>query len=232
MPKLEPLIRLRHIAVCYKSRSIFRSKAQYWALKDVSFDLYRGETLGVVGRNGAGKSTLLRLVAGIIDPDRGEILRQPARAALLSLQAGFLPHLSGRENAILGGILLGFQHSEIIAKLDAIIAFAELEQSIDDPLATYSQGMRARLGFALAMQVDPDILLIDEVLAVGDMDFRKKSGHELRKRIKSNQTVMLVSHDTSTLRDHCDRIVWIEKGQKVAEGDANEVLERYLKGPP
>lgn len=223
-----PLVRLRNVGVCYASRSIFPSRARQWALRNVTFDLHHGETLGLVGRNGAGKSTLLRILARIIDPDQGELTRGPERTALLSLQAGFLPHLSGRENIMLGGMLMGFRYREMAEKTDSVIDFAQLRHCIDDPLATYSQGMRARLGFALALQVDPEILLIDEILGVGDMEFRKKSAEELKKRIRSDRTVVLVSHDLKTVGSLCDRVVWVEKGETVMVGKTEEVLTEYV----
>lgn len=227
MMSASPLVRLRDVGVCYTSRSIFPSRARHWALRKVTFDLHHGETLGIVGRNGSGKSTLLRLLARIIEPDRGELTRGPERTALLSLQAGFLPHLSGRENIMLGGILLGFRHGEMLEKAGSIIEFSQLGYCIDDPLATYSQGMKARLGFALALQVDPEILLIDEILGVGDMEFRKRSSEALKERIRSDRTVVLVSHDLKTMESHCDRIAWIERGETVAVGGVPEVLREY-----
>src|SRR5262249_15432514 len=147
-----------------------RSNA-FWALHDVSFDLRHGETLGVIGRNGAGKSTLLRLLAGILAPDTGSIMRKTDKVSLLALQAGFIPALTRRENAVLSGILLGMERADIESRMDEIVRFAELEQFIDEPVRTYSSGMRARLGFTVAFQADPDVLLIDEVLGIGDASF-------------------------------------------------------------
>lgn len=148
---------------------------KFWALKDISFDIFHGETLGVIGRNGVGKSTLLCLIAGIIDPDMGTVFRaENCHASLLSLQVGFVPQLTGRENAVLSGILLGMHRETIESRMEEIIAFSELDEFIDQPIYTYSTGMRARLGFSVAFQTDPDILLVDEVLGVGDADFREK----------------------------------------------------------
>ena len=153
--------------MCYRrQRGIFGEK--FWALKDVSFELYQGETLGILGRNGAGKSTLMRLMSGIIKPDQGELINHHnSTASLLSLQLGFMGYLSGRENAILSGMLMGLTRREIEAKMDAIIDFSELGEFIDQPISTYSSGMSARLGFSVAFQTDPDILLVDEVMGVG-----------------------------------------------------------------
>jgi lipopolysaccharide transport system ATP-binding protein len=199
----------------------------FWALQDVSFELYRGETLGIVGRNGAGKSTLLRVLAGIITPERGKVVGNGYQASLLSLQVGFVPHLTGRENAILSGLLLGLHRREVEAAINEIIEFAELAEFIDEPVRTYSAGMKARLGFAVAFQANPDVLLIDEVLAVGDAEFRKKSAAAMRERIQSDKTVVLVSHNAPTLRELCDRAVWIENGVSRAEGSTEVVLRQY-----
>lgn len=223
------ILSLANVGVSYQKRTGFFTWKRFWALKDVSLELYHGETLGIIGRNGAGKSTLLRLLAGIIVPERGRIARNEYRASLLSLQVGFIPYLTGRENAILSGMLLGLRRREIEAKIDEIIAFAELESFIDEQVQTYSTGMRARLGFAVAFQVDPDILLVDEVLGVGDAEFKKKSTGAMREKIRSNMTVVLVSHDPQTIKELCDRVVWIEEGQTVEEGNAELVLRSYGK---
>ena len=184
MSAQEVLLSLKNIGVTYPVKSGFFKWSKYSPLTDISFDLHRGETIGVIGRNGAGKSSLLRIIAGIIEPDKGVICRNNARVTLLSLGAGFIQHLSGRENAILSGMLLGLKKSEIVLKLDEIISFSGLERSIDQPLHTYSSGMRARLGFSVSIQVNPDVLLIDEVLGVGDEEFRVKSTAEMKRLIK------------------------------------------------
>lgn len=232
--KGKPVLQLKHVGISYDRRHGIFQRTKFWALKDISLTLYHGETLGVIGRNGAGKSTLLRLLAGILAPDTGTIERHGCRASLLSLQAGFLPALTGRENTILGGVILGLTRQEIRKKMDKIVAFSELEDAIDEPFHTYSAGMRARLGFSIAIQADPDILLVDEVLGVGDLEFQKKSSAAIRERMKSNKTVVLVSHNVEMARKLCDRFVWIANGKTHAEGSADEVLEAYksaLSGP-
>ena len=226
--KGDPVLSLRNIAVSYRRRAGMLRWNKYWALKDVSFDLYHGETLAVIGRNGAGKSTLLRVLGDIIKPDRGLIHNNGCSVSLLSLRVGFIPHLTGRENAILSGMLMGFRRREVEKMMDAIIDFSDLEGFIDEPVRTYSAGMNARLGFSIALQSDPDILLIDEVLGVGDVEFRKKSTAALREKIKSDKTVVLVSHMPETVRQLCDRAVWIDGGVTRAEGGRDEVLEQYL----
>jgi lipopolysaccharide transport system ATP-binding protein len=225
----EDLLTLDKVAIAFRFRSgLFRS-GTYSALKDISFSVKEGESLGIVGRNGAGKTTLLRLLAGVFKPDNGSIIRhKPIRVSLLSLQLGFDPQLTGRDNAILSGLLLGFSHRAILSNLDEIIAFSELGDFIDLPVKTYSSGMLARLGFSVALKMSPDILLIDEVLGVGDNNFRDKSAAAMREKIKSDQTVILVSHSAYEIKNLCDRAVWIEKGVTQMVGDSASVVDAYL----
>jgi len=221
------VISLRNVAFHFwLKKSLFR-KERFAALKDISFDLFHGESLGIIGRNGAGKTTLLRLLGGIIRPDKGTLINNGVKTSLLSLQVGFDPQLSGLYNAILSGMLLGFTKKEIEDKLYDIVKFAELEEFIDQPVRTYSSGMRARLGFSIAFHLDPDVLLIDEVLAVGDADFKKKSLAVMKEKIQSNKTIVLVSHSSGTIRQLCNRAVWIEEGITRAEGDTEDVLHVY-----
>ena len=223
------LIELRNVGLFYKMNHIFYSKrkGEFWALSDVSLSVRRGETLGVIGRNGAGKSTLLKIIAGILQPDRGEVIKTQCSATLLSLQVGFVPHLTGLENIMLGGLLLGCTREEIQRKMNDIVAFAELEGFIEQPIHTYSTGMRARLGFAVAFYTDPDVLLVDETLGVGDAEFREKSTARMKERIRSNKTVVLVSHSAPLIAELCDRVVWIEHGKTIMEGESKPVLEAY-----
>lgn len=226
--RTQPLLSLNRVGLAFRSGGLsLRSPPPFWVLKDVSFTLHHGETLGVIGRNAAGKSTLLRLLAGIIKHDRGDFVNHGHTAALLSLQTGFVPYLTGRQNAILSGILLGLRRREVEARMDAIIDFSELGDFIDAPLSTYSSGMRARLGFAVAYQVEPDILLIDEVLGVGDESFKAKSTEAMHARIRSDKTIVLVSHSAATIRELCDRAVWIEDGVTRAAGAVEEVTAAY-----
>ncbi|MCH7816420.1 MAG: ABC transporter ATP-binding protein [Proteobacteria bacterium] len=221
------LIELRDVGVCYRSRNLFGGTREFWALNKVSLTLNRGDTLGVIGRNGVGKSTLLKILADIIRPDRGTIETQDCRSTLLSLRVGFLNHLDARENAIMAGMLLGLSRKEIESKLDAILDFAELQEFVNVPIGTYSTGMVARLGFSIAMQIDPDILLIDEILAVGDENFRQKSSQALRQRMQSDKTVVLVAHNEQVIRQLCNQVVWIEDGQTMASGQADTVIDAY-----
>lgn len=225
------IISLDQVGLYYTRRQGILKRSRYWALKNISFYLSAGETLGVIGRNGVGKSTLLRVLAGIIAPNKGMIQfhHSKLRISLISLQAGFVPFLSGRENVILSGILLGSSKKEIISKMDDIISFSELIDFIDQPVNTYSTGMRARLGFSVAIHVNPDVILLDEVLGVGDEAFRQKSSAAMKERIKSDKTVVLVSHNVPLLREVCNRIVWIENGETQMEGDTSQVLDAYLQ---
>ena len=223
------VIELRNVGVCYTRKSGMLRSSKFWALHDVSFDLYHGETLGVIGRNGAGKSTLLRLLAGIIAPDTGEVIHRVERVSLLALQAGFVQHLTGRQNAILNGILLGLTRRQVEERMDAMIRFAELEDFIDEPLRTYSSGMRARLGFTVAFQADPDVLLVDEVLGTGDASFKEKSAAAMREKIASDKTVVIVTHQPETVLDLCDRMAWVHQGVTIEVGEPEAVLAHYLE---
>jgi lipopolysaccharide transport system ATP-binding protein len=223
----DTIIELKNVGVRYRRKAGFMRSSAFWALHDVSFDLRHGETLGVIGRNGAGKSTLMRLLAGILAPDTGEVIRKTERVSLLALQAGFMPALTGRENAILSGILLGLTRKQVEARMDEMVSFAELEQFIDEPLRTYSSGMRARLGFTVAFQADPDVLLVDEVLGTGDASFKEKSSAAMREKIASDKTVVIVTHQPEGIMDLCNRMAWVHQGVTVEVGEPQAVLEHY-----
>jgi lipopolysaccharide transport system ATP-binding protein len=230
LPENDPeLLRLESIGVSYPQRNGFLKRSKYWALKDISFSIYRGETIGIIGRNGVGKTTLLRLLSNIISPDKGCVWRKKGlRTALLSLQAGFIAPLTGRQNAIISGITLGLARRKIESCIDQVIEFAELGDFIDRPVASYSAGMRARLGFSVAMQVDPDILLIDEVLSVGDQTFREKSTQVLNERFSTKNTTVIVTHNVKLAESLCKRVVWIDRGRIRKMGEAKGVLNAYL----
>jgi lipopolysaccharide transport system ATP-binding protein len=217
------------VGVSYrKTLQLFGSNSN-WALRHVSFDVGKGETLGIIGRNGAGKSTLMKLLANIIDPDEGFIEREPGTLQLLSLQVGFLMHLTGRENAIMSGMLLGLRKKDVLSVMKQIIDFSELGKQIDDPVRTYSAGMRARLGFSVARQTNPDVLLIDEALSVGDAQFREKSKAVMVERIRSDRTVIIVSHNEQTIREFCNRVIWLHDGKVRLSGEADIVLPAYAE---
>ncbi|HVH34925.1 MAG TPA: ATP-binding cassette domain-containing protein [Tahibacter sp.] len=220
------VLKLERVGVAFDVRRRLHGE-KHWALQDVSLELRRGQRLGVVGRNGSGKSTLLRVLAGILRPDRGHIERADASCQLLSLSLGFVPHLSGRDNAILCGLRLGLRRREIDARLAAIHDYAELGDFFDQPVASYSNGMVLRLGFSVALQVQPDVLLVDELLAVGDAEFQRKSAQAIHERIHAGTTVVLVSHDAERIADLCDSVLWIEHGSSLQVGAAAEVLAAY-----
>ncbi len=200
---------------------------ELWALRDVSLSVARGETLGIVGANGSGKSTLLQVIAGIYTPDNGAVAVRGRLRALLELGAGFNPELSGRENVFLNGQLLGFRRPEIRRRFDAIIEFAEVERFVDMPLKTYSSGMQMRLAFAIASHLDPEILLLDEVLAVGDDHFQRKCLRRVLEIRESGAAILFISHDLATVEKLCDRVGMLEKGVLVAEGQPADVVAEY-----
>ncbi|MBI3970053.1 MAG: ABC transporter ATP-binding protein [Chloroflexi bacterium] len=204
------------------------TREAFWALRDVSFALRQGRTLGVVGRNGAGKSTLLKLLAGTMRPTSGQVVAPGRVFGLLELAAGFHPDLSGRENVFLNGTFLGLSRQEMRRRLDEIVAFAELEQFIDTPVKHYSSGMYMRLGFAIAISVDPDVLVIDEVLAVGDAAFRQKCFRALADIKARRRTILFVSHDPGAVRRFCDEALWLDQGQVRGFGPVDAVLHEYL----
>ncbi|MEZ8606865.1 MULTISPECIES: ABC transporter ATP-binding protein [Vibrio] len=220
-------ISLKNVNVTYQERKGLKRIDSHSALKDVSFDIFKGEKLGVIGRNGAGKSTLLRLLTGIIKPDAGEVVHNVESVSLMALSAGFDNNLSGRQNAIISGMLLGYRKKEILMKLEDIKIFSELDSFFDKPVKTYSSGMRARLGFSIAMYTSPDVLLIDEVLAVGDVDFRNKAESALKDKLDSNITVVLVSHSQVQVSKLADRVIWIENGVVREQGLPKEVFPLY-----
>jgi homopolymeric O-antigen transport system ATP-binding protein len=200
----------------------------FWALDDVSFNIQRGDTLGVIGRNGAGKSSLLRIIAGIINPDRGIVTRQAAiRITMLSFGAGFESRLTGRQNIILNGLQLGMEKHHVTERIERIIELADIGDFIDEPVRTYSSGMRARLGFSIAYFIDTDIMLIDEALATGDEAFREKATDLIREKISSNLTVVIVSHSMPVISKICNRVIQIEHGRSLPELSTEETIDRY-----
>ncbi|MDF2991610.1 MAG: transporter ATP-binding protein [Microbacterium sp.] len=199
----------------------------FWALKDVSFEVPRGSTFGLIGRNGSGKSTLLKCLAKILYPDQGRIQVHGRQASLLEVGSGFHPELSGRENVFLNGSILGMTKKEVTRKFDEIVSFAGVGDFIDQPVKNYSSGMYVRLGFSVAVAGTPDVLVVDEVLAVGDATFQKRCRTKFREMREEGRTVILVSHSMSTVRDMCDQVAWLDAGQLRGAGDATPVIEAY-----
>jgi lipopolysaccharide transport system ATP-binding protein len=223
------ITRLKGIGLRYaRQGSLPWKRTPFWALHDVSFDLRRGDTLGVIGRNGAGKSSLLRIIAGIIAPDAGEI-DQPKglRCSMLSIGAGFEPRLTGRQNIMLSGLQLGMSRKLIKEREAQIVELADIDDFIDQPVRMYSTGMRARLGFAIAYFIETDILLIDEALATGDEAFREKATGLIRGKIDSEQTVVIVTHAMQIVQSACTRVIQIEQGRSLPELGVEETIKRY-----
>lgn len=201
----------------------------FWALRDVSFEVDRGEVVGIIGGNGAGKSTLLKILSRITEPTTGHVEIRGRVGSLLEVGTGFHPELTGRENIYLNGAILGMRRAEINRKFDEIVAFAEVDRFIDTPVKHYSSGMHLRLAFAVAAHLEPEILLVDEVLAVGDTAFQKKCLGKMNSVAKEGRTILFVSHNMSAVQSLCERVVWLDRGGIRGEGSPAEVVSRYLK---
>lgn len=239
MGQREVAIRVENLTIRYKSLKSYsikknllhlrRNKKEYFeAVKHVSFEVEKGEILGIVGKNGSGKSTMLRALAHIFSPDEGSIDTFDNTVSLLSIGVGFQKELSGRENIVLSGMLLGFSEEQIREKMPRIIKFADLGRFIDMPVSTYSSGMYSKLAFSITAILETDIILIDEVLSVGDRRFRKKSYKKMKSLISDKErTVVIVSHNNQSLRELCTKVLWINEGEMVMIGETNEVLDKY-----
>lgn len=217
MPRLQK-------AVGKKPRRYFR---EFWALQNVSFDVRKGETIGIIGRNGSGKSTLLQMICGTTTPTSGEAKANGRIAALLELGAGFNPEFTGRENVYMNAAILGLSREETDARLDAILAFADIGDFVDQPVKVYSSGMYVRLAFSVAVNVDPQILIVDEALSVGDLAFQNKCILKIRELRAKGTTLLFVAHDLSIVQTMCDRVAWLQNGQMVMIGDAIPVCQEY-----
>jgi len=200
-----------------------------WALRDVNLEIEKGATATIIGRNGSGKSTLLNVIGGLLKPTTGAVWVDGRTSALIELAAGFHPELSGRENVIINGVILGLSRAEIRRRFDAIVRFAEMEDAIDEPVRTYSTGMYMRLGFSVAVHVEPDVLLIDEVLAVGDLPFVHKCLERMDQFKRQGRTIVLVTHQLETARHWCDFAIWMDRGRAVLAGEPGAVVDAYQK---
>jgi len=205
-----------------------KSKEDFWALKDLNFRVSEGESLGIIGRNGAGKSTLLKILSKITPPTKGRIIRRGRVASLLEVGTGFHPELTGRENIFFNGSLLGMRHREILEKFDQIVDFSGVERFLDTPLKHYSSGMQLRLAFGVAAFLEPEILVIDEVLAVGDAEFQKKCIGKMEDVSKSGRTILFVSHNMAAVRSLCNKALLLDKGEVKYEGTAESTIEHYI----
>ena len=238
----EVAIAVNHVSKMYKlydkpkdrlkeSLGLSRKKKyrEHYALNDVAFDIKKGETLGIIGTNGAGKSTILKIITGVLNPTSGEVQVNGRISALLELGAGFNAEYSGLENVYLNGTMIGFSREEIDGKLDAILSFADIGDYIHQPVKTYSSGMFVRLAFAVAINIDPDILIVDEALSVGDVFFQAKCYHKFEEFKKLGKTLLFVSHDLGSVSKYCDRVVLLNKGAKLDEGDPRDMIDLYKK---
>ncbi len=200
---------------------------EFWALKDVSFEIHEGDRLGILGRNGAGKSTLLKILSRIIEPTNGQIKIRGKVSSLLEVGTGFHPELTGRENIFLNGAILGMSKSEIIRKFDEIVAFAEIEKFLDMPVKRFSSGMYTRLGFAIAAHLDPHVLILDEVLAVGDSIFQTKCLQKMKELGQHGRTIIFVSHSPESVMSLCNKAIYLENGRLTEQGDVIKCVEAY-----
>ena len=245
MAKNDVALRVNDVSICFNLskekvdnfKELFIKKLkgeklrfnEFWALKDVSFELKKGERLGILGLNGAGKSTLLKVIAGVYKPTKGSVQRYGHMAPMIELGAGFDPNYTGRENIFLYGSVLGFSKEFLMSKYDEILEFSELGEFIDVPIKNYSSGMKARLGFSIATVVEPEILILDEVLSVGDAKFRKKCEKKMKKMFDHGVTVLFVSHSLAQVKRLCNKAIILDHGQLIAKGDIDDVVEIYEK---
>lgn len=239
MEKKEIAIEVTNLSISYKNIKSFsikqnflhtkrEKKENFQAVDNVSFTVEKGKVLGIIGKNGSGKSTLLRALAGILSPDSGSVDLKNNTVSLMSIGVGFQKEISGRENIILSGMLLGFSKQEILDKMDNIISFANLGKFIDMPVRTYSSGMYSKLAFSITASLETDIMLIDEVFSVGDQNFKKKSNDKITSLIQeSHRTVVIVSHNMKTIQNLCDQVIWFNDGKIKEFGNTDEILEHY-----
>lgn len=213
----------------FKPRKKKEKKPDFWALKDVSFEVKRGEVVGFIGSNGAGKSTMLKVIAGVMKPTKGKVEVHGNICPMIELGAGFDMDLTARENIFLNGAVLGYSKKFIEEKFDEIVEFSELKEFLDVPVRNFSSGMTARLAFSIATVVDPEILIVDEILSVGDMAFQAKSEAKMRSMIGGGTTVLYVSHSINSIKSICDKAVWLDHGKVIKMGPAEEICDEYSK---
>lgn len=206
-----------------------RETEVFWALQDVSFKIEHGESVGLIGRNGAGKSTLLKIISRITRPSRGKLMIYERVNSLLEIGTGFNGELTGRDNIYLNGSFLGMKNQEIKSKFDEIVAFSEIEQFIDTPVKYYSSGMYVRLAFSVAANLTPELLLLDEVLAVGDAGFQQKSYTKMRELVTSGATIIFISHNAEAIKEICQRAIWLDHGIIIMDGESTQVVDAYTK---
>lgn len=205
------------------------NKTEFWALKDVSFDVEKGDVIGFIGTNGAGKSTLLKVVSGVMKPTKGKVEVNGVISPMIELGAGFDPDLTARENIYLNGAILGYSKEFLNSKFDEIVEFSELKDFLDVPVKNFSSGMVAKLAFSISTVVEPEILIVDEILSVGDIKFQEKSKNKMMSMIKGGTTVLYVSHSLDSIRELCNKVIWLDHGKIVMQGDTKKVCDAYYK---
>lgn len=230
-------IKLSHISKKYilhhekptLAESLFTKKEEFWALRSINLIVKKGEKLGIIGPNGAGKSTLLKIITGITDPTKGRVVTTGRIASLIDLEAGFHPDLTGEENIYINGLLIGMPKKQIKKHFNTIVRFSGIRKFIDSPLHTYSTGMKLRLGFSVAVHSNPDILVIDEIIAAGDEKFRKKSYQKMQEFFRRKKTILFVSHNLDVIQKLCPNTLWLDKGRATLLGPSKKVIARYKR---
>ena len=208
-------------------KNIFSKKIQFHALNNISLTIQKGDVIGIIGENGAGKTTLLKVISQVLYPDKGSIKINGKVSSLMSLGAGFLPTLSGRENIYINGVFLGLSRKELDERIDNIIQFSGIEDFIDTPIRYYSSGMKARLGFSIAVHTDPEILVVDEIIAAGDKEFRQKAQDKMKEFMMKAKAIVIASHSMKLLKQLCNRCLWLEKGKIKMDGETNDIIKLY-----
>jgi len=208
-------------------KNIFSKKIQFHALNNISLTIQKGDVIGIIGENGAGKTTLLKVISQVLYPDKGSIKINGKVSSLMSLGAGFLPTLSGRENIYINGVFLGLSRKELDQRIDNIIQFSGIEDFIDTPIRYYSSGMKARLGFSIAVHTDPEILVVDEIIAAGDKEFRQKAQDKMKEFMMKAKAIVIASHSMKLLKQLCNRCLWLEKGKIKMDGETNDIIKLY-----
>lgn len=226
---LEPNYSIKEAFISIFDKKRRPKKTDFWALQDVSFEVKKGEVIGLIGSNGAGKSTLLKIVSGVMKPTKGKVTVNGQISPMIELGAGFDVELTARENIYLNGAILGYSKQFIDDKFDEIVEFSELRDFLDAPVKNFSSGMIAKLAFSIATVVDPEILIVDEILSVGDIKFQEKSKNKMMEMIKGGTTVLYVSHSLESIEELCDRVVWLDHGKLVKVGNTKEICKEYYK---
>jgi ABC-type polysaccharide/polyol phosphate transport system ATPase subunit len=220
---------IHHEKPTFVEKFVKGANENFWALRNISLEIKKGEKIGIIGPNGSGKTTLLKIIVGIATPTKGTVVTNGKIISLIDLEAGFHPDLSGLQNIYLNGMILGMSKKDIDLKLNKIISFADIGSFIDTPIYMYSSGMLLRLGFSIAIHAEPEILILDENISVGDKDFRKKALEVLDRLFSEDRTIIIASHDLDFIERNCRRVIWIHKGKLIADGSVRKVIDKYKK---